>query len=470
MYGEELCRAFGEVKALWDPEGRMNPGKVADPYPITSNLRLGEDYDPWEPETRFRYPTTTATSRARPLRCVGVGKCRRHEGGVMCPSYMATREERHSTRGRARLLFEMLQGEAIADGWRSDAVRESLDLCLACKGCKSDCPVNVDMATYKAEFLHHHYRGRRPRAAYAMGLIDWWSRLAARARGSPTRWPTRPSLAGLLQGARRHRPGAADAGLRRRRRSGPGSREQPARTAGGPRVLLWPDTFNNFFHPEVARAAVEVLEAAGFDVELPPRILCCGRPLYDYGMLDLAERQLRQIVDTLRDDIRAGVPLVGLEPSCVAAFRDELPQPDAARRRRAAPAAARPTPWPSCWTPKARTSSSRPPSSGRRSSTATATTARSCTDADEALLDRLGLDYGARLRLLRHGRLLRLRAGREVRGLDRRRRARAAARGPPGGGTLVLADGFSCRSQIEQTTDRRALHLAQVLRRALRAG
>jgi FAD/FMN-containing dehydrogenase/NAD-dependent dihydropyrimidine dehydrogenase PreA subunit len=157
MFGEELVGAFREFKAIWDPEGRMNPGKVIDAYPITSNLRLGPDYDAPPVRTHFQFPQDQGTFSRAALRCVGVGKCRDHGGQVMCPSYVATREEMHSTRGRARLLWEMLNGEVVTDGWRSAPIREALDLCLACKGCKRDCPVNVDMATYKAEFLSHYY-------------------------------------------------------------------------------------------------------------------------------------------------------------------------------------------------------------------------------------------------------------------------------------------------------------------------
>jgi Fe-S oxidoreductase len=182
MYGEELMQAFREFKSLWDPEWKMNPGKVVDPYRMDENLRLGTDYNPWQPATHFKFAEDQGSLAHATLRCVGVGKCRRLSGGTMCPSFMVTREEMHSTRGRARLLFEMLQGEVLRDGWREEAVKEALDLCLSCKGCKGDCPVNVDMATYKAEFLSHYYKGRlRPMAAYTMGQIHWWSRFAALA-------------------------------------------------------------------------------------------------------------------------------------------------------------------------------------------------------------------------------------------------------------------------------------------------
>src|SRR5438067_3039206 len=323
MYGPTLIEAFREFKSIWDPDGKMNPGKVVDPYPITSNLRLGPEGPPTEVKTHFAYPEDKGDFAHASLRCVGVGKCRRPDGGTMCPSYMATREEIHSTRGRARLLFEMMRGEEIKDGWRSEEVHEALDLCLACKGCKSDCPVNVDMATYKAEFYSHYYEGCvRPRQAYALGLIYWWSRAASRI----------PKLANFVTHARgvstvvKKLAGVAP------QRDAPVFAEQPFRdwfkhrspaTAGGDRVILWPDTFNNFFHADVARATGEVLEAAGCRVAPPPKILCCGRPLYDYGMLDLAKRLVRQTVRALRDEIAAGTPIVGMEPSCIAVFRDE---------------------------------------------------------------------------------------------------------------------------------------------------
>ncbi|WP_250637235.1 FAD-binding and (Fe-S)-binding domain-containing protein [Bradyrhizobium icense] len=184
MYGTELVHAFQEFKAIWDPQNRMNPGKVVAPFSPASNLRIGPDYDPPQVRTAYAYPEDNGSFAGATRRCVGVGKCRRLDSdqGVMCPSYMVTREEKHSTCGRARMLFEMLEGAPVADGWRSDAVEEALNLCLACKGCKSDCPLHVDMATYKSEFRARYYAGRlRPRAAYSMGLIHHWARLAAYA-------------------------------------------------------------------------------------------------------------------------------------------------------------------------------------------------------------------------------------------------------------------------------------------------
>jgi ferredoxin len=194
MFGPELMEAFRQFKTAWDPDWKMNPGKLIGfpgerPNKLDENLRLGPDYSPWEPQTRFQFPLDHGSLSHAALRCVGVGKCRREEGGVMCPSWRATHDEEHSTRGRAHLLWEMTQGEGredgiIRDGWRSQEVKHSLDLCLACKGCKSDCPVSVDVATYKAEFLSHYYEGRlRPLNAYAFGNIDFWASLASKAPG-----------------------------------------------------------------------------------------------------------------------------------------------------------------------------------------------------------------------------------------------------------------------------------------------
>ena len=185
MFGPDLVYGFGEFKAIWDPDNRMNPHKVVDPYRPGENLRLGPHYHPPQVETHFKFPHDHGSFPFATERCVGVGQCRKDDTGAMCPSYMVTREDSDSTRGRAHLLFEMFQGDPETGGWKSEAVKEALDLCLACKACRTECPMNVDMATYKAEFLSHYYEGRlRPRHAYAMGLIHWWARLASFARGS----------------------------------------------------------------------------------------------------------------------------------------------------------------------------------------------------------------------------------------------------------------------------------------------
>ena len=324
MFGPELIEAFREFKTIWDPDGKMNPHKVVDPYQPGTNLRLGPDYHPPQVKTHFAFPDDHGSFAYATERCVGVGLCRKEDDGTMCPSYMVTKEEKHATRGRAHLLFEMLEGNPLDGSWRNDHVHEALDLCLACKGCRTECPMNVDMATYKAEFLSHYYERRlRPRSAYAMGLIYWWARLASIAPNVVNMITHAPVIGDLFKrmggiAVERETPYFAPETFKSW-----WSRRVP-RNLGSPRVLLWPDTFNNHFHPQTAQAAVEVLEDAGFQVVVPRASLCCGRPLYDFGMLDTAKKLLRQILDTLRVEIEDGTPMVGLEPSCTAVFRDEL--------------------------------------------------------------------------------------------------------------------------------------------------
>jgi hypothetical protein len=321
MFGEELLQAFREFKSIWDPDWKMNPGKVIEPYRIDENLRLGAGYQPWQPETHFKFPEDGGRFAHAALRCVGIGKCRRKNGknaedDTMCPSFMVTHEERHTTRGRAHHLWEMLNGNVIANGWRDENVKEALDLCLACKGCKGDCPVNVDMATYKAEFLSHYWEGRlRPRYAYAFGLIDQWARLASMAPGFAnlfTQLPVLRTVAKKISGMPLERSIPAFAAETFREWFG---KRQPQNQYGPP-VVLWADTFNNYFLPETAQAAVEVLEHFGYRVQVPRQHLCCGRPLYDYGFLDTAKKYLNRILDALAADIDAGTPMVVLEPSC----------------------------------------------------------------------------------------------------------------------------------------------------------
>ncbi|MGH8742463.1 MAG: FAD-binding and (Fe-S)-binding domain-containing protein, partial [Burkholderiales bacterium] len=283
MFGAELLEAFREFKRIWDPDNRMNPGKVVDAYGVVENLRLGTGYDPPPVQVHFQYRDDGGDFPRALLRCVGVGECRKKEG-TMCPSYMATGEEMHSTRGRARLLWEMLNADTLARGWKEPAVKEALDLCLSCKGCRSECPVKVDMATYKAEFLSHYYAGRpRPLKAYAFGMIDRWSRIASRMPGFANAVSDNPlvkNLAGIAP-ERRVTPFAARPFTRDFSEAGEGED-----------VLLWPDTFNNYFHPEVAHAAARALQAAGCRVRIPARPLCCGRPLYEFGMLERAKTYL----------------------------------------------------------------------------------------------------------------------------------------------------------------------------------
>ncbi len=325
MFGERVIEAFREVKSLFDPRDRMNPGRVVEPRRLDQDLRQGVRYRPWNPATHFAFPDDDHRFGAAAARCVGVGKCRGEQGGVMCPSYRATREEEHSTRGRARVLFEMVNGDVITDGWHASEVRDALDLCLACKGCRSDCPVNVDMATYKAEFLAHYYRRRlRPMAHYSMGWIPLWARLGTSMAPLANAITHTPGLRRMLARAggidpRREMPRFAAARFTETFR--PRSHSATRGT-----VLLWPDTFTDNFEPEIARAAVTVLEAAGFGVEIPRRAVCCGLTWISTGQLPTAKRVLRRTLKTLEPQLRNGTPIVVLEPSCAAVFRSDLPE------------------------------------------------------------------------------------------------------------------------------------------------
>jgi FAD/FMN-containing dehydrogenase/Fe-S oxidoreductase len=330
MFGPELVEAFGKFKRSWDPDNKLNPHKVVNAYLPTENLRLGADYRPLKPETHFQFPDDGGSLAKATLRCIGLGACRKTDGGTMCPSYMATREEEHSTRGRAHMLFELLQGEVLRGGWNDEHVKKSFDLCLSCKACKSECPANVDVATYKAEFLSHYYeRKQRPLRAYLFGMIDRWARwasLAPRIANFFCHASGFRHLLGLILGLAPQRQLPRFARLDFRQWA---QRDQPALFAKTPgsekqEALLWIDTFNNYFRPETSRAALEVLEHAGFTVKCTPEILCCGRPLYDFGMLTEAKRYLKKVMDVLGAEIDAGLPIVVLEPSCASVFRDEL--------------------------------------------------------------------------------------------------------------------------------------------------
>ena len=346
MFSPELMTAFREFKAAWDPQHRMNPGKLIDAYPPTENLRLGADYRPQQPVTLFAFPDDEGSFAKATMRCIGLGECRKHDYGTMCPSYMVTLEEEHSTRGRARMLWEMLQGEAVRGGWSDEDVKRSLDLCLSCKACKSECPTNVDIATYRAEFLSHYYdTHRRPLHAQLFAKIDRWARLASAlpaaangaarlpgatammrrtlgiasqrdlprfARESFVKWAARERVPTLID---RPRSGG-DAGQKEHTRAG--------RLQAPAKVLLWTDTFNNYFTPETARSALAVLRCAGADVVIPSGHLCCGRPLYDFGYLREAKQYLQQVLEALEEPIEQGWPVVVLEPSCASVFRDEL--------------------------------------------------------------------------------------------------------------------------------------------------
>jgi len=496
MFGPELMEAFRKFKTTWDPGWMMNPGKLIEPNKLDENLRLGAGYAPWEPKTHFQFPLDHGSLSHAALRCVGVGKCRREEGGVMCPSWRATHEEEHSTRGRAHLFWEMTQSldrndVVIRDGWRSEEVKHSLDLCLACKGCKSDCPVSVDVATYKAEFLSHYYEGRtRPLNAYAFGNIDLWASLASNAPGLvnlTTQLPFLRDIAKIIGGIppQRRLPPFSPETFKQwffRTSSWSGGRTRPPRGrhgstrvpinsphegVRGTTVLLWADTFNNYFLPQTARAAVEVLETAGFGVLVPRANLCCGRPLYDFGMLDRAERLLLEILDQLEPEIEAGIPVVGLEPSCVAVFRDELinlfPHDERAQ------ALSRQTFLLSEFLERHANGAPLPqlPRKALLHGHCHHKSLMKMT-AEESLLSRLGVDFTspapgccgmAGSFGFEHDKYHVSQAIAELELLPAVRQA------PPD--WLIVADGFSCREQIAQGTSRHALHIAEVLQMAL---
>ncbi len=334
MFGPELVQAFGEFKALWDPDGLMNPGKVVDPYPLDTNIRYSDLREPVKLRpTGYSFAKDDGSLMNAALRCVGVGRCRRDDAATMCPSYRVTHDEVHSTRGRAKVLTEMFQGDKAPASWRNEEVREALELCLSCKACASDCPTHVDMATYKSEFLSHYYKGRRrPSAMYAMGLLPMaaraatWSPATARLVNSSLASPVVGAQLKRLAGVTTDRPAPLfdpEGPLTGPARGEfPGVRDrEPAATS----VVVWPDTFTNAFNPGAGRDIIGAFEALGETVAVPSAWACCGRTLYDFGLLDLAKRWLRRLIRVLAPWAAADIPVVVPEPSCLAAFRDELP-------------------------------------------------------------------------------------------------------------------------------------------------
>ena len=479
MYGPELMAAFREFKRIWDPQGRMNPGKLVDAlgdvYRVDENLRQGPAYRPVTLRTRMTFLSAEGDGFTRATeRCIGMGKCRAAEGGTMCPSYRATKEERYSTRGRGRMLNEMLRGEVIADGWASEDVREALEWCLACKGCRSDCPTHTDMASYKAEFLSHHYEGRaRPLAAHLMGRIGQWAPLAARAPRLANALARSPLAGGLVKAAAGLAPGRAlpafapqsfrdqFAALQRARRD-------PERAGGARRgepVLLFTDTFSNYFRPQAALAATRVLEASGARVDVPRERVCCGRPFYDFGMLDEAKASLGRVLTALAPEIESGVPIVVLEPGCHSVFKDELlklfpDDPAAAKLSRQAVTLAELL-QARQWTP---------PAIGGKALLHGHCHQKALggTQADAALLRSAGMEVSAPdtgccgmagsfgFRAATYD------ASVKIANLSVLPKVKAA-----GDDAVIVANGFSCREQIEDLGTRDTFHLAEVLARGL---
>jgi len=320
MFGPELMQAFVDFKSLWDPLNRMNPGKLVDPravYDPIENLRHGPGHQSVAEPTFFSFAADGGSFAEATERCVGVGACRKQNSGTMCPSYMVTLEEQHSTRGRAHLLWELMNGDTLPDRWQNKQVKEALDLCLSCKACKTECPVSVDMASWKAEFLAHYHEHTRHHARdYAFGFMDRWARLGSIAPGLANLGMS--AMEGAIKSAlgvakQRHLPRLAKRNFR-----------SSFKSASSADVLLWPDTWNNYFQPHVLDAAAKVLTSAGMQVSVPNEHVCCGRPLYDFGFLKEAKSYLAKILDRFEPQIMAGTPVVMLEPSCASVFQDEL--------------------------------------------------------------------------------------------------------------------------------------------------
>ncbi|MEU5809808.1 FAD-binding and (Fe-S)-binding domain-containing protein [Streptomyces sp. NPDC047718] len=470
MYGPRVIDLFGAYKDVWDPRGGMNPGILVRPARLDENLRF-EVLPRTGPAGEFA---------AEVARCVGVAKCRTVQPGgpaVMCPSYRVTGEEQHSTRGRARLLHEMLAGELLTDGWRSAEVAGALDLCLGCKGCRSDCPVGVDMAAYKAEFLHRHWTGRiRPLAHYTLGGLPDWLRLLdrlrlARAAGALARLPGAARLAGLEP--RRSLPAPVAQPFTRWWRA----RRTPAGRAAGDGVLLWPDTFTEYLAPGAGRAVVEVLEAAGLRVDLagagraglPGRVgrarrVCCGLTYLSTGRLDRARGVLRRTLDAVGD---APEPVVVLEPSCAAALRTDLPAllPDDPRAARLAAAVRTFAEALEEYAPHWRPPRLDRPAAGQTHCHQHAVLGDA---ADRRLRERAGLTGGLSGGCCGLAGNFGFEPGHhEVSVACAEEQLLPSLRRAPEG-AVVLADGFSCRTQIAELAGVRARHLAEVLAEALR--
>jgi FAD/FMN-containing dehydrogenase/Fe-S oxidoreductase len=464
MYPPPVLAAFAAFKQVWDPDGAMNPGVIVGPRPLDADLRVALSPPDGQMLTRLSLRADGGDFARAARRCVGVGRCVTAAGGVMCPSWRATGEERHSTRGRARLLFEMANGSLIKGGWRSEEVREALDLCLGCKGCKRDCPVTVDMASYKAEFLSHHYQGRvRPAAHYSLGWLPLWLRAMARypraanaVTGGAVTAPALRRLGGIAP--ERSLPPVAGETFTRWF----AGRPAPARPQEGRRLLLFPDTFTNFFDPSVGRAAVAVLEAAGYRVQVPAGPVCCGLTWLSTGQLGTARRVLAATARRLRPWLEAGVEVVGLEPSCTGLLRVD---------------SADLTPWDPAVASLAQATRSLaqvldgaddlPVSPGSRRRALAQVHCHQYAewgfDADLRVLDRLGVDtevldsgccgLAGNFGFERGHYSVSMACAERV-------LLPAVRRADPE--VAVLADGFSCRTQIRQGSGRAPVHLAEL--------
>jgi FAD/FMN-containing dehydrogenase/Fe-S oxidoreductase len=513
MFGPELMRAFGEFKALWDPHNRMNPGKVVDAVRVYDPLENLRHHSPWdqppsagprqekgagagstaqsnghaELKTHFVFAKEEGSLERATERCVGVGACRKASGGVMCPSYRATGDEQHSTRGRARLLWEMLAGDLRREGFQSTVVHEALDLCLSCKACKTECPVQVDMAAYKAEFLAQHYKGRvHPLRHYIFGFADKLARWGSLTPGLTNAILTGPVTSSLIKhvaGVAQERalPRLAKRSYVRGREAGSSAAANPASHPSGKsaermghgdmgraqsrRVLLWPDTWNNYYHPQTLAAAETVLSEAGFEVITPEGHICCGRPLYDFGHLGAARAYLGDVLDRMAAHIEAGVPFIFLEPSCASVFKDELPElfPNDGRAKRLREQVWLLADWLAAKAPEFATGRlngahilvhghchHKAVFGGAKSEIALLRQAGATVEAIEAGCCGMAGPFGFEAEKFAVSKTI---AGQGL-------LPAVEAAGPM---TIVVADGFSCREQIMQLGHRRALHFAEVV-------
>ncbi|UQX87693.1 FAD-binding protein [Jatrophihabitans telluris] len=471
MYSPEAIALFGAVKHIFDPADQLNPGVLVNPAPVDVDLRLPQAR-PLTTGLGFSYPHDSGSFTTAVHRCVGVGKCRADTtgtGGVMCPSYLATGDETHSTRGRARVLQELANGSVITGGWQSPEVEQALDLCLSCKGCSSDCPAGVDMATYKAEALYQRYRGKlRPMSHYALGWLPRWTRIAtsSRAMAAVANGSLKPKplarLAKRLGGIddRRPLPQFAPVSFRRWFADHPAAQGDP--------VMLWLDTFTNGFSPEVGIAAVTVLEDAGFSVRIPEAAVCCGLTWISTGQLDGARKQLTRSLDALAPALAEGIPIVGLEPSCTAVFRSDaselLPTDERARQARTAVRTLAELLIERDWQPPALagTIALAQPHCHQHAVMGFA--------ADEKLLTRAGVELETVGGCCGLAGNFGVERGHYEVSVAVAETALLPAVRAAASTTAVLADGFSCRTQLEQLSDREGEHLAVLLARGLHVG
>jgi FAD/FMN-containing dehydrogenase/Fe-S oxidoreductase len=497
MFGPELMGAFQEFKAIWDPANRMNPGKLVDPvrvYDPVENLRhlrwgqlpsassrqeegAGLGRVPAADaalETHFVFAHDHGSLENAAARCVGVGACLKQEGGVMCPSYRATGQEQHSTRGRARLLWEMLAGALHEEGFKSEAVHEALDLCLSCKACKTECPVQVDMAQYKSEFLAQKYKGKlHPLHHYVFGFADKMARLGSLTPAitnfvlsSPITSPLIKHIVGVAQ--ERQMPQLARKSYKAARAADETSNVPRSARHDGQAVLLWTDTWNNYYHPQTLAAAERVLTQAGFRVQTTKGHICCGRALYDFGLLNNARSYLANVLDRVSPEIEAGLPFIFLEPSCASVFKDEALElfPDDQRAQKLSRQVWLLADWLAAEAPdwvNGRLAGAqvivhghchhKAVFGGPRNEIALLRKAGAQVEMIDTTCCGMAGPFGFEAD--------KIEVSKAIANLGLLHAVNAA--GPM---TLIVADGFSCREQISQLSDRESMHFAEIMDRS----